>query len=77
MIDTVLLVRSCGIPDTVEILAQAWGLEILNEKEKIVTDHNNDIDIIKETQLEHKITYGTKSFEEIYKNNSIDKNAAY
>ena len=76
-IDTVLLVRDCGIPDTLEILAKAWDLHV-DENEKVKKSHNKDIKRIKEAQEQHNITYGNgKSLKDIYKDNTIDKNAAY
>ncbi len=70
-IDTILLVRNTGIPDTLEVLAQASDLEQVARIDK--SSHKKEIAQISNNQMQYikdnNITYGGKLLNEIYYSN--------
>ena len=76
-IDTVILVRNTGLPNTLEVLAQAWDLEQIAKIDK--STHNKEIKTICQLQDEyiknHNVTYYGKFINEIFSQNKDNENA--
>ena len=78
-IDTIILVRNTGIPETLEVLAQAWELEQISKIEN--SSRKKEIEIINIQQKkyieEHNVKYSNRSPLEIFSDNQTDIKTAY
>lgn len=78
-IDTIILVRNTGIPETLEVLAQAWELEQISKIEN--SSRKKEIEILNTQQKkyieEHNVKYSNRSPLEIFSDNQTDIKTAY